>query len=478
MEQEKNKTFIDRVWDFFASVKLAIIIFALIALTSIIGTILEQKAEPAKNIEILSRLFGESLAPNLYNIFDKLGFMDMYHSWWFMGLLILFSVNLIVCSLERLPRIWRLVKEPSSPMTEEKLKKFHINREIVLKGKPDKVKDTVSGAIRHVRFHYTEIQEEKGYQFYSQKGNYSRLGVYVTHFSILVILIGAIIGIRLGFSGFLNLPEGEVSNVLFSVTDKEIPLGFEIRCDNFNVEFYGRSDMPREYQSWLTIIKDGKEVLKKSITVNDPLTYDGITFYQASFGLVPNSFNRGIFIFNVVSSDGKKSTLNLRIGDTFQIPGTNITGKIIDFSPALKIDEHGQAFTYADQMNNPAALIEFSESGKHKLSGWILRRYPETWQLPEGHRVEFLDYWGVEFTGLQVRKDPGVWVVYFGCITMSVGLFIALFMSHRKIWVKLVEDKNNTRVIIGATSNKNRAAFERKIDKIVSILNKKPEGGK
>ncbi len=48
-----------------------------------------------------------------------------------------------------------------------------------------------------------------------------------------------------------------------SNTDKEIPLGFDIRCDNFDVEFYDDSDMPKEYKSWLTIIKDGREVLKK-----------------------------------------------------------------------------------------------------------------------------------------------------------------------------------------------------------------------
>mgnify|MGYP001295961174 CR=1 FL=1 len=129
-------------------------------------------------------------------------------------------------------------------------------------------------------------------------------------------------------------------------------------------------------------------------------------------------------------------------------------------------------------MNNPAVFIEFSGAGKNTFSGWLLRRQPNTWQLPEGHRVEFIDYWGGEFTGLQVRKDPGVWIVYLGCIAMSIGLFIALFMNHRKIWIKAVEDKNNTRVLVGAITNKNRAAFERKIDAIISILRKKQEGVK
>jgi cytochrome c biogenesis protein len=478
LEQTKNKSLVDKVWDFFASVKLAIVIFALISLTSIIGTVLEQRAEPATNIKILGKLFGESVAPTLYNLFNKLGFMDMYHSWWFTALLVLFSVNLIVCSFDRLPRIWKLIREPVEPMNEGRLRKLPMSREVVLKGRPERVRDSVKEAIRSARFHYTEVQQEKGYQFYAQKGNYTRLGVYLTHFSILIILAGAIVGIRLGFSGYLNLPEGAVSNVAFARTGKEIPLGFSVRCDRFDVEFYGNSDMPKEYRSWLTIIKDGRDVLTKSVVVNDPLTYEGVTFYQASYGLINENIEKGIFIFRVISKDGKTVDLNLRWGDTFQIPGTDITGKIVNFSPALRIGENGQAFTYADQMNNPAVFITFSESGKQKYSGWIMKRYPETWQLPDGNRVEFLDYWGVQFTGLQVRKDPGVWVVYLGCIAISLGLFIAFFTSHRKIWVEVTEDKNNSKVIIGGTCNKNRVSFERKIDRIISVLGKKQEGQK
>ena len=477
MKQEK-KTIIDRIWDFFASVRFAIIIFALISVTSIVGTILEQRADPAKNIQILSRLFGESLASPLYNIFDTLGFMNMYHSWWFTGLLVLFAVNLVICSLDRLPKIWKLVIEPIAPLPEEKIRKFLINKEIVLKGTPDKLKDSVREAVKDIGLHCAEEKEERGYQFFTQKGNYSRLGVYITHFSILFILGGAIIGMKFGFKGFMEIPEGTASNIVYSDDNQERQLDFAVRCDNFNVEFYGMSDMPKEYRSWLTVIKDGKEVMKKSITVNDPLTYEGITFYQASYGLVPDTSNQGIFIFRVISKDGQSSLLNLRLGDSFQIPGTGMSGKIAGFSPALKFDSSGQAVTYSNQMNNPAVFIDFSEAGKHKFSGWILKRYPESWQLPDGNRVEFYNYWGVEYTGLQVRKDPGVWVVYFGCIMMSIGLFIALFLSHRRLWIKIVGDKNNTRVIVGASANKNRASFERKIDGMISVLNKKQGGEK
>ena len=257
------------------------------------------------------------------------------------------------------------------------------------------------------------------------------------------------------------------------------PLGFGIRCDMFNVDFYGKSDMPKAYRSWLSVIRDGKQIMKKTIEVNEPLKYEGVTFYQSSYGLVPGGVDNGIFRFKATSKDGKAEELNARYGGSFTLPGTNLTAKIEDFSPALGFDQAtNRPFTYAKQMNNPAVFIDFFENGSRKFGGWILKRYPETWSLPDGYTLEFIDLWGSQYTGLQVRKDPGVWVVYLGCIAMALGLFIAFFMSHRRIWLRLVDEKNTTRVIIGASANKNKQAFERKVDKLISHLTKTKEGGK
>jgi cytochrome c biogenesis protein len=476
-EEKKITSATDRVWAFLASVKLAIAVFAAIALTSIVGTVLEQGSQPERNVEILRRLFGESLAPSLYDIFLKLGFMNMYSSWWFMALLVLFSVNLVICSLDRLPRIWKLVREPVSPLTDEKIRRSPINREVVFRGKPEKVRESVRKELRAMRLRFGEVREEKAVQFFGQKGSLSRLGVYVTHFSILVILLGAIIGVRFGFKGYLTLQEGTVAHGFISSADREIPFGFGLRCDSFEVEFYGESDMPREYRSWLTVIENGKEVHRKAITVNNPLRYEGITFYQSSYGLVPGGMNRGIFVLQVSSTSTDPTSVYPLFGRPFEIPGTGLAATIVDFSPALRIDEHGHTFTYAGTMNNPAIFVKFSEDGKEKFSQWILKRQPSTWLLPDGTRVAFSDLWGVEYTGLQVRRDPGVWIVYLGCIAMSLGLFVAFFMSHRRIWVRLSEEKNQTRLLIGASSNKNRAGFERRIDRFISSLRKQLEGG-
>ncbi|MDH4231586.1 MAG: cytochrome c biogenesis protein ResB [Nitrospirota bacterium] len=479
MEKEKEKkTITDKVWDLFASVKLAIIIFSLIALTSIVGTIVEQQAEPERNLKLLAKMFGESSAPTIYSVLDSLGFMNMYHSWWFVGLLLLFAANLIICSFDRLPRVLKMVNEKVRPLPPEHLEKMSIKKAVSLKGKASQFRELGVSALNDIGFKPLESSGEQGTQFYAEKGNFTRLGVYITHLSILIILAGAIIGIFFGFNAFLNLPEGETSSVAFQDRGVEVPLGFALRCDNFEVDYYPNSDMPKAYRSWLTVIKNGREVMKKSIVVNDPLVYEGITFYQASYGPVPNAMGNGIFILKLISKNGNSEQVQAKLGDSFAIPGTSVRGKIVDFSPALSIDPSGRAFTYADQLVNPAVAIEFSDSGEKKFSGWLLKRYPKTWDLPDGNRVEFMDYWGVEYTGMQVRKDPGVWIVYLGCFIMAAGLYITFFMSHKRVWVNISEDKNEVKVLIGASANRNRAAFEHKIEKLAGLLSAGPKGGK
>ncbi len=476
MVEKEKKDIFDRIWGFFASVKLAIFILISLALTSIIGTIVEQNAEPAKNIELLAKFFGDSAAPSVYNVFAKLGFMDMYDSWWFLGFLALFSINLIVCSIERLPKTWRLVKTPQRPLSENALRSMQIKKEASFKEGFNVVKDEVFNVLNASKYRVSEASDKESIQLYSQKGKYARLAVYVVHLSIILIFVGAILGARFGFKGYLNLPEGRSSNEAYLSPDEPIPLGFTIKCNWYDTLYYEGIDAPKEFMSELVIIENGKEVLTKVVEVNDPLTYKGITFYQASYGMVPNPV-MGKFILDITPAGGQANALSLRFGDTFTIPGTDIKGTISDFSPALTRDRYtGALKTYSENMVNPAVAIEFTEPGKEKYTGWILRRYPETGMLPGGHSIKFEDYWGVEFTGLQVAKDPGVWFIYIASIVMGLGLYICFFISHKKIWVNIVKEKNSVRLTACGSTNRNRLSFEQEIDRILLKVSEAIEG--
>jgi cytochrome c biogenesis protein len=505
-EDKEKKDIFESIWKLFASVKLAIFLLIILALSSIIGTIVEQQAEPAKNITLLAKFFGDSAAPTVYNIFAKLGFMDMYGSWWFVSFLIFFCINLIVCSLERLPKTWRFINTPQRPLSDNAIKSLPLKKEVALKTSFEVAKDEVANVLHRARYKCLEATEGDSVQYYSQKGGYARLGAYVVHISIILIFIGAIIGARFGFKGYLNLPEGSYSDIAFKSPTEEIPLGFQIRCNWYKTEYYGDSTTPREFQSELVIMENGKDVLTKVIEVNSPLTYKGITFFQSSYGTLtgvleeyvasqdpengrtttlqptfskfPNSVGR--FIVRVTSENGQSNTLWLRRGEVFEIPGTGIGGTVVGFSPTLDRDRNtgalGTNSYYKDKMVMPAVAIEVSTPGNKNFIGWFVRNTP-TWILPnEKHEIEFIDFRGIQYTGLQVAKDPGVWLIYLACITMGIALYVAFFISHKKIWVKVANEKKSVKIAVGGSVNRNRLNFEKEIERIMSHITKAIEG--
>lgn len=473
--QSQKSSIIDRIWSGLASIKLAVIVFALISLTSIVGTLLEQNGDPEKNLKVVAKFVGTSAAPKVFAMLDGLGFTDMYHAWWFVALLYLFAANLIVCSLERLPNIWKLVRQPIQALPADRVSAMPVRREVLLKGNRDSAASAVQAALRSGGFQPAQTETDGMVQFYAEKGRYSRLGVYMTHLSIIIILVGAIVGMKYGFNAHLNLLEGTTSAVAYFGEGKEIPLGFELRCDDFSVDFYDTSDTPKSYKSWLTVLENGTPVAidgktTTEIEVNRPLRYKGVTFYQSSYGYAPN--RDSLFKFVLTGRSGQKESVSLKFGDAFTIPGTTVQGVVADFSPAIAVDQSNRLFTYAESMNNPAVFVEFSEQGKPKYKQWILKRYPETWAFPDG-TVEFQDLWGSQYTGLQVRKDPGVGIVYAGCLLMSIGLYIAFFTSHARVWVLLREERGTTRVMIAGSSSKNRVAFEGNIERLTQAMSAK-----
>ena len=476
--EKTGSSVVNHTWKFFASVRLAVILLTLIALSAIIGTIIEQNVEPAKNMQMFIKLFGQYWAGPLFNISLKLGFMDMYNTWWFRTLLFLLSANITICTIERVPSIWRIIQRPLEPIKESKLRNLHLEHEVTIKGNLSRVKKEVENVLKKSSYNFKESKNEEGIQLYSQKGQYSRLGVYVIHTSMLLIFVARLIGSMFGFNGFIMLPERAERNTYYDFKkEKEMPLGFTIMCNDFDIDYYDNY-MPKAYKSDLVLIDNGKEVAKKTIEVNHPLKYKGIVFYQSSYGKVQNP--KESFVIKLKSAYGTEELYELKKGDTFTIPDTNLKGKIEDFSPALTWDEKsGRFFTFTDEIINPAILVTITEGDKIKYQGWIWKLYPQTGFLQgTGHQITFVDFKGFLYTGLQVRHDPGVLLFYLGCIVMTFGLFMAFFMSHKKIWVQLVEKKNTVSVLFFGITNKNQLAFERDIETLMNRFVQQAQGGR
>src|SRR4030066_997910 len=112
---------VDRVVKFFTSIKLAIFIIIILAIAAIIGTIIEQN----QPLEKYRQIYGDGTI----RLFETLNLFDMYHSWWFLLLLVLFTVNLSCCTLDRLPRTVKVVRNPKTTLDENLEKSLaHVDR--------------------------------------------------------------------------------------------------------------------------------------------------------------------------------------------------------------------------------------------------------------------------------------------------------------------------------------------------------------
>ena len=127
-----ERSFVQIVWDFFCSLKLTMFLLISLALTSIIGTILPQGALPPEYVAKISAM--------KLQIYGKLGFFDMYHSWWFITLLYVFSLNLISCSIKRLPHVFKFISEPTLVLGESHEELLLPEKEITFSGSAENCK--------------------------------------------------------------------------------------------------------------------------------------------------------------------------------------------------------------------------------------------------------------------------------------------------------------------------------------------------
>jgi cytochrome c biogenesis protein len=435
---------IDRVWKVFVSVKLTIVLLLTLAGASIIGTLVPQNENPAAYVQT----YGEVL----YRTFSLLGIFDMYHSWWFQMLILLLTANIIVCSIDRLQATRKIlfVRNP----------RFNIARFRRLKRKAEFNADRTVDQLKRVlppivarRFGYHRVENtDDGFAIYGERGRWTRFGVYTVHLSVILLLIGGLIGSIFGFDGFVNIAEGETAQyVQLRNRTQKLKLDFEIRCDDFNVSFYD-SGAPKEYRSSLTILKQGKPVYQKDIIVNDPLRFEGINFFQSSYGnLPPNEV-----ILNFTSkATGQIYSKQAAVNNQIVIPENLGTFALKQFT---------RAANFRGQNIGEAFIGILTPPNGNPVEVTLPLRFPSFDKMRKGKVfIAIAEYLPRYYTGLQVSRDPGVWVVYVGFILMIIGIYITFFMSHQQICVEVAKKGNKSRIMVAGTSNKNKLAMQKKV---------------
>ena len=446
-----ERSFVITVWDYLCSLKLTLFLLISLALTSIIGTILPQGALPPEYVAQISQ--------TKLQIYSKLGFFDMYHSWWFILLLYLLTVNLVACSFKRLPHIWKIISKPVTILNSGLEQSLANVATIKTSSEPSAIKERLV-AFLGAEFSTPVVSEVDGaWHLFAQKTPWCRLSVYFVHLSIIIIFIGSIVGSLFGFKGYVNILEGESISKVMTRSEKEIDLGYSVRLEQFSMAKYP-SGAPKEFKSILTVLENGKPVpdyTNVRVIVNDPLSYKGITFYQSSYG------NAGNYFLTITDLDGKNPVpLTVSGQSSVSLPD----GSSLHVMEATK-----DVAPFVAGLTGPAAQVELHTAKGNVEKFVIYANHPE---LNIKHAQEHgtgpvIHYRGAEermYTGLQVAKDPGVEIVWLGCFLMVIGIYIAFFMSHRRIWIRI----QNGSVTVGGNASKNQGGFQLAFEGLVDRL--------
>ncbi|MGV0108501.1 Cytochrome c biogenesis protein CcsB [Nostoc sp. DSM 114160] len=427
------------------NLKLAIALLLLIAIFSSTGTVIEQGQSPAfyqANYPEHPALFGFLT----WKVIQVVGLDHVYRTWWFLALLILFGTSLTACSFTRqLPALkaaqrWKYYEEP------RQFQKLALSAEL----------DTASlNSLSEIlqKHHYKIFpNQEKTNLLYARKGIVGRIGPIIVHIGIVAILLGGIWGAMTGFLAQEMVASGDtfqVTNIVDAgpLAAAQVPKDWSVRVNRFWIDYTPSGGIDQFYSDMSVLNNQGEEVDHKKIFVNEPLRYHGITFYQTDWGIagVRVQFNNSP-IFQLPMAQ-------LNTNGNGRIWGTWVPTKP-DLSEGVSLlakDLQGMVLIY----DATGKLVDTVRAGM----------FAEV----NGVKLKILDVIGS--TGLQIKADPGIPIVYTGFGLLMLGVVMSYF-SHSQIWALQKGD----RLYIGGKTNRAQVAFEQEVLEILDRLSSQPKG--
>lgn len=438
---------------FFSSVKLAIFLIIIITLASVVGTFIPQM----RSAEEYAARYGQ-----LSELLIRLELTDLYHSWWYFALLLLFALNILICTLTRLSPKFRRAFKPNLEFETKNLLSAKIRARFPKGWSIEKSEAEVKRELRSAHYRIKEAKKEGAVHLLARKKTTGIFGSDVVHLGLLIILLGGIVSLS-SVRKNIEIAEGEI----VSITGAD----FKIQLDKFETEYYPNGSV-KDWKSTLTVIENDIPRLTRTIEVNHPLTHKGYVFYQHTVGW--DWENPTLEIWAIKTSNPSSSTKAfLRLGERANWEGEGLEFRALRFVPDFIIDGN-QVRTRSLEPNNPAVFIEVQKGEEKISSGWIFAKFPDFPQMhskeEEEYKFEFRDIRAAQYSGLQMAKDPGVNFIWAGCALLMAGLFLAFYWPPRDIRFILKDSGAKTEIFSAGRATKNKPALESEFQRIMTSL--------
>ncbi len=379
----------------------------------------------AAGMDMIHARYDVVFGPGVVDVLERLGAFAIFRSPWFsLGLTVL-VISIVVCTLDRTPRLWRGVSDirvvQPDPYYDPKL--------------PDRAAmDGVAAAdvarvIRRRGFRVREATADDGtVHVYGDRHQYTKMATLLTHLGLILFLIAAAVTTRFGDEQGLVVPEGE------SLTVQPIGTPGLLLVKNLGFDAPGfDTGKPTDFTTDLAVYRDGQEIARKVIRVNDPLSIGGYTFHQNGFGAAPHlvvkdTAGRPLW-------DGQVPLTDQAAGSPYGIlavPGRDLGLQLL---LSRKADGTGVVL-----------VLPYRVTGTDAAGDPIPQNFPpvtltrgETKVSDElGITIALTDFG--EYTLLIAKKDPGQGLIWLAFVSLITGITISFYLPRRRIWARLAPD--------------------------------------
>jgi cytochrome c biogenesis protein len=477
--QTYNKSMIDKIWNFFSSVKVGVWLIIVTLIASSLGTILPQEMY-IPNIMPVAEYYEDQYGW-FGRLYYDLGFHNLYSSWWYLLLVASIGVSLVICSLDRVIPLYRALKKQRVIRHESFLQR-------------QRMFGTTSGsvneksyelAIQQLKKKRYHIREDNG-NILAEKGRFSRWGPYVNHVGLIIFLIGSMLRFVPGMyiDEVLWVREGETK--VIPETDGQ----YYLKNVDFKLEVYDKEKdneafgdaldktgmVAKNYQSDVILYKtkgntvageepELEEVDSSSIRVNEPLKFEKFALYQVNYKLDELSKMSFLLTNKSTSETFGDITVNLYDPEKVYELGNGYSVQLMSYFPDFEFGEDGNPTTKSKVPNNPAFVFKmFSpEKPEGEVSFVAIQQTIE----PLGDNEYKMAFNGIEtkdVTGLTVRKDLTLWIIGLGGLIFMIGVVQGAYWNHRRIWIQRKGDE----VWVAAHTNKNWFGLKKEIQLVLA----------
>lgn len=426
---ERQEGITEKIWGFFSSMKLGLALLGVIALVAGVGTLFPQvNVDPEK-------------AQAVGQIWQKLGFTNLYGTFWFRLLMGLLCINLVVCSTQRFQGVYNRtfkLKPPEGTSTVPK------KVQVKWAGDGDALKLSVREVLKRRGYKIVTKENNEGWSFIAIKRRLGNWGSIIAHVSFVVLVIGAMLGSFLGFKGFFMTGAGTTVPISsINVSRGTVKHDFSVRINSAEDRFLANGERDNWYTD-MSILKNSQEVARQTISVNHPFTYEGVTFYQSSFA-------KGVHL--TADLKGKKIPLVLQEkgGNYFQAEGTDL------YLIAAAINSGQQTTSIVYQVYQGTASQPI-QTGQLKLG--------QTIDIQGKYKLTLDGNAG--FTGVQVKEDPGVMVIWLGCALLLGGLLLSFYWRTSVVLgIFIVKQGNQGELTMGALAGKVAGGVQSEFERLI-----------